>query len=129
VANTTLTPNVASAALTGAQAGTYPNSALLFVSEFASPLVNGPAGGGFLLCPSLADQVIAISGISAASAPFSSATRGIRVQSTAIAAVKVGGKAPVAVAGLIGGTARVTAGQTEIYAVNPGDAVAVVASS
>jgi hypothetical protein len=50
-------------------------------------------------------------------------------QSTAIAAVKIGGLAPVAVAGLVGGTSRMTAGQTEYFAVNPCDAVAVIATT
>jgi len=52
----------------------------------------------------------------------------IRVHASAIAAVKIGGVAPVAVAGL-GGTSRMTASQTEYFAVAPGDAVAVMATT
>lgn len=116
----------AAAVLTAALAGNYPSSAFLYISEFSSPINNGAAGSNYPLCPTLADQVVAFGSISAASAPFGPATRMIRVQSTAISAVKIGGAAPVAVAGV---SARVTAGQVEYFAVSPGDAVAAIVST
>ena len=127
MANTTITPNVGAAALAGVAPGNYPSTAFLYVSEFATPL-GGVAGGGFLPTPTLADQVIPYGAQYAVSAPFNAATRVIRIQSNGICAVKVGSKTPVAVAGL-GGGARMTAGQTEFYAVNPGDALSVIATT
>jgi hypothetical protein len=78
-------------------------------------------------CPSLADQVIPYGGISAVSAAFNPNTRLVRVHTDSICAVKIGGVAPVAVAKP--GTARMTAGQTEMFAVSPADRLAVIVTT
>jgi len=129
MSNTTLTPNAGSVALAGAAAGNWPSSAFLYLTEFESLLDDAKSGSAVPRCPALVDQVVPFGGISAASAPFSPATRIVRIQANAICAVKVGGAQPVAVPAGIGGTSRMTAGQTEYFAVRPGDAAAVVASS
>jgi len=127
--NTTLTPAVGAAVLTGALAGNFPSSAFLFVSEYGSLLNDASSGSNYPRCPTVADQVVAYGGVSAVSAPFNPATRVIRIHTTGISAVKIGGRTPVAIAGLVGGTARMPANATEFYAVQPGDAVAVIAST
>lgn len=129
MSNTTITPAVAGMTLAGAAAGNFPSSAFFFVTEFGSLLNEPGSGSQFPHCPSLADQVVPFGGISAVSAPFSSATRIVRVQANAICAVKIGGSAPVAVPAGIGGTSRMTAGQTEYFAVKPGDAAAVIVTT
>jgi hypothetical protein len=87
------------------------------------------SGSTYPRCPTLADQVVAYGGVSAASGPFNPATKVIRVHTTGICAIKVGGKTPIAVAGLVGGTGRMPVNATEFYAVQPGDAVAVIATT
>lgn len=111
--------------------GNWPSSAFLFITEFESLLENTLAGRGApVRCPSLADQAVAFGAFSAVSQPFSPQTRIERLHSNAIVCVKVGSRAPVAVPlGLGGATARMVAGQTEYFAVRPGDAVAVITSS
>jgi hypothetical protein len=51
----------------------------------------------------------------------------VRVHTDSLCAVRIGGLHPVAVAKP--GTARMTAGQTEFYAVKPGDAVGVIVTT
>jgi hypothetical protein len=127
MANTTLTPSVATAALAGGAAGNWPSSGFLYLSEFGSLFGDASSGAPFPRCPSLADQVIPFGGISAASLPFTPSTRVVRVHTDSICAVKVGGAQPVAVAKP--GTARMAAGQTEYFAVTPGDKAAVITST
>jgi hypothetical protein len=128
VSNLTVTPKPAAAALAGTQVGNYPSSAFLFISEYGSALNDGSSGSSYPRCPTVADQVVAYGAISAVSAPFNPATRAIRVHTTGICAVRIGGKAPVAVAGLVGGAGRMPANAVEFYAVAPGDALAVIAT-
>src|SRR5579863_1772398 len=123
MSNVTLTPAVASAALAGALAVNSPSSAFLYVSEYGSSLNDSSSGSSYPRCPTVADQVVAYGSVSAVSAPFNPATRVIRVHTTGICSIKIGGKAPVAVAGLVGGAGRMPANATEFYAVAPGDAL------
>lgn len=127
MSNVTLTPSVGALAIAGVAAGNWPSSGLLYLTEFESLLNDAKSGSALPRCPSLADQVIAFGGISAASAAFNSHTRVVRLHSTVACAVKIG-KAPVAKSGL-GGTARLAAGVSELYAVNPNDSVAVITST
>lgn len=128
MSNTTLTPSVGALTVAGAAAGNWPSSGFLYVTEFDSMLNDAASGSSYPRCPSLADQVIAFGGISAASAAFNARTRVVRVHSSATCAVKIGGPAPVAKSGL-GGTSRLAAGVSEFYAVHPGDALGVIMSS
>ena len=126
MANTTLTPNAAAAAMAGQQAGNFPSSAFLYVTEFAAPQTN-PMAPTYPPSPSLADQVVPFGGASSVSAPFGPATRLIRIQTTAVATVKIGIQ-PAAIAGPIGATMRMAANQAEYFSVRPGDQIAVVAA-
>jgi len=128
MSNVTLIPLVGATSLAGGAGGNWPSSGFLYVTEFDSLLNDAKSGSTFPRCPSLADQVLPISGLSLASAAFSPNSRVIRVHSSVACAVKVGGPAPVAKSGL-GGTSRLAAGVSEYFAVKPGDAVAVISSS
>jgi hypothetical protein len=128
MSNTTITPAVGALALAGVAVGNWPSSGFLYLTEFDSLLNDAASGSSYPRCPSLADQVIAFGGISAASAPFNGRTRVVRVHSSATCAVKIGGSAPVAKSGL-GGTSRLAAGVSEYYAVHPGEAVAVITAT
>lgn len=69
---------------------------------------------------------ILISGASTLSAAFAPKTRLIRVTAEAICSIYVGGTAPTATAGQ---SARFNAGQSEYFAVMPGDKLAVIADT
>lgn len=68
------------------------------------------------------EQVVNITGSSSASAAFQTSTILVRVHADAICSVKVGGTSPTATTTC----ARLVAGQTEYYAVQPGEALAVI---
>lgn len=97
----------------------------LYVTEYAG--VAGDQQGstvGFLADRPVASQKVDFTAGVTPSAAFNAATRFIRVHAEAICSVKLG-SAPVATAG----DARMTAGQTEIYAVNPGDKISVITNT
>jgi hypothetical protein len=127
MSNTTVTPSAGSLTFTGAAAGNFPSSGFLYLTEFDSLLNDAASGAPLPRCPSQADQVIPFGGISVISAAFSPHTRVVRVHTDSICAVKIGGTKPAAVAKP--GTARMTAGQTEYFAVKPGDAAAVITTT
>jgi len=125
MSNVTLTPTVGAAALTGALAGNWPSTGFLYVTEFGSLLLDSKSGSALPRAPSLADQLIPFNGgVSVASAAFNRATRVVRLHATAVCSLQIGGTSPVA-----GGTCRLAASTTEFYAVAPGDALAVVATT
>lgn len=112
--------------------------ATLYVTEYpvVEPLVYaqklGPRNTGtqFALppaaqSPKTAENNVAISGASAASAAFNAKTLLVRVHTDAICSVEVGGSAPVATTA----SARMIAGQTEYFLVKPGDKLAVIANT
>jgi|SRR6185312_9869663 len=70
-------------------------------------------------------QKILISGSSTQSAAFNRNTRLIRVHTDGICSIFVGGANPQATVG----TDRLAANQTEYFAVNPGDKIAVIANT
>lgn len=90
--------------------------AVLYVAEYAE-LPVGPAGrvGQMPMEPPVAEQTVAIAGVSAASLAFNTKTRFVRLHTDAICSV-VFGAAPVATA--VNG--RLAANQTEYRAVPPG---------
>jgi hypothetical protein len=127
MSNTTITPAVGALTIAGTAAGNWPSSGFLYLTEFDSLLNDAASGTPLPRCPSQVDQVIPYGGVSAVSAPFGPHTRLVRIHTDSICAVKIGGTKPVAVAKP--GTARMTAGQTEYFAVKPGDAAAVITTS
>lgn len=74
--------------------------------------------------PPVAEQTVAIGGASAQSAAFNAATQVVRVHADAICSIAFGAN-PTATAS----TMRMAAGQTEYFAVNPGDKIAVITNS
>ena len=73
--------------------------------------------------PPTAEQTVAFS-TEAKSSAFNPNTRFIRVQPDAICSISIG-STPTATTAM----ARMTAGQTEYYGVNPGDKVSVIANT
>lgn len=75
--------------------------------------------------PALAEQKLAISGVSAQSAAFNRLTRLIRVHTDIVCSVAVGGANPAATTS----SARMAANQTEYFSVEPGDKIAVITNA
>ena len=99
--------------------------ATLYVTEFAG-LGSDPNGSVQAVAgPPLAEQTVAIGVSSAASAAFNPATTVVRLHTDAICSFKIGGNAPAATAS----SARMIAGQTEYFRVQPGDKVAVITNT
>lgn len=95
--------------------------AVVYIAEFAGTYADHGRGGSAAFAPPVAEQTIAIGGASAPSAAFNTGTTLIRVHTDAICSIKIG-TAPTASAT----TSRLAAGQTEYYAVRPGDKIAVI---
>ena len=97
----------------------------LRITEFAG-LGSSASGDGpvqAVSSPPTAQQVVAIGATSTASAAFNASTTIIRVQPEAVCAIYVGTSAPIATTGL---SARLAAGQTEYFRVDPGSKLAVI---
>lgn len=118
-----ITPTVGAATLTGSAAGNWPSSAFLNVTEFETLLEDLSSGSPFPRCPPITVQDIPFGAWPAVSAAFSQTTRIIRLQSTGVCAVAVGGPDPVATALC---SMRMIADQPEYFAVVPGDWLSVV---
>jgi hypothetical protein len=96
--------------------------AVLYISEYGYGALEAagstiPAGKE----PVITNQVIAIGGVSAVSAPFNSATKFVRLHSDEVCSVRFG---MTPVASLT--DARMAANQTEFFGVFPGLSVAVI---
>lgn len=74
--------------------------------------------------PALTTQKLTSSGTSLASSAFNAKTRFVRVHTDAIISILFG-SSPTATTS----TARMGAGQTEYFAVNPGDKIAVITNT
>lgn len=74
--------------------------------------------------PAIATQRIAIGGTSTQSAPFNTTTKAVRLHSDAICSI-AGGASPVATTS----SPRMAADQTEYFAVNGGDRIAVISNT
>ena len=68
---------------------------------------------------------VAIGGASAQSAAFNTNTQIVRIEADAVCSVEIGGANPTATAT----SQRMSAGQTEYFAVNPGEKLAVITNS
>lgn len=95
--------------------------AVLFITEFVDMVQVSNKQAQMAKQPPIAEQTVAIGGASVASAAFNAKTNYIRVHTDAICSVSVG-SAPVATAT----KARMAAGQTEYFCVNPTDKIAVI---
>ncbi len=99
--------------------------ATLYITEFSKPAltVNGliPAAA---MQNVVAEQTVAISGSSTASAAFSASTTFVRVHTDAICSIKYG-TSPVATAA----SARLPADGAEYFGVNAGDKIAVISNT
>lgn len=100
--------------------------ATLYVTEFNAI---GLAGGGNLQVtaasqPPVAEQTVAISGLSTQSNAFNANTLFVRLHTDSICSIEFGAT-PTATAT----TARMAANQTEYFAVMPGQKVAVISNS
>lgn len=98
--------------------------AVLYIAEFAGTYADHGRGGSAAFAPPVTEQTVAIGAGSVASAAFNTGTSLIRVHSDVICSIKIGA-APTASAT----TSRMAAGQTEYYAVRPGDKIAVITNS
>jgi hypothetical protein len=98
--------------------------ALLCVWEFSEVV----ARGGVLIgrAPGVLQQAgVPITGVSTASLPFNPATAYVRLHCDTVCCIAIG-KNPVAIQPGVG---RMALNQTEYFGVNPGDVVAVIAST
>lgn len=98
--------------------------AVLYIAEFAGTYADHGRGGSAAFAPPVTEQTVAIGGGSLSSAAFNAGTTLIRVHSDVISSIKIG-SAPTATLT----TSRLAAGQTEYYAVRPGDKIAVIANT
>lgn len=99
--------------------------ATLYITEYAKPAFTALGTISAAALPTIvAEQTVAISGSSAASAAFSAATRFVRIHTDAICSISYGA-APTAVTT----QARLPADATEYFGVNAGDKVAVISNT
>lgn len=97
----------------------------LYVTEFSeSGLGSSPRQLPMAPLPAVASQAVTISGTSAQSSPFSTATRAIRVHTDVVCSIFVGAN-PTATTS----NARMAADQTEYFSVQPGDRIAVISNT
>ena len=104
--------------------------ATLYIAEFlgvaavGTPVTLSPADAQIGGTPPQAEQVVAITGASVASAAFQPTTHFVRAHTDAICSVAFGGT-PVATTN----SARMAAGQTEFWGAIGGQKVAVIANT
>lgn len=97
--------------------------AVLYISEYHQLAIAGGAVVAAGVEPALVEQIVAVGAGSAVSAPFSGATRFVRVHTDSICSIAFGA-APTALTAM----KRLAAGQTEFFGVQPGHSVAVIAN-
>lgn len=98
--------------------------AVLYITELRDIGGGGNFPANIAHAPSLAKQTVAIGGSSVASTAFGPNTTMIRVHTDAICSIDIR-TAPVATAT----TERMAANQTEYWAINPGDKIAVITNT
>lgn len=96
-------------------------AATCYITEFTG---GAPNGVQVAQQPALAEQTVSISGGSLQSNAFSGGTRLIRLHCDGIASFKIA-TSPTATTL----SARIAADQTEYFAVNPGDKIAIISNS
>lgn len=75
--------------------------------------------------PALAEQKVAITGVTAQSAAFNRFTKLVRLHTDVVCSISIGGTNPAATTS----SARLAANQTEYFSVDPGDKVAVISNA
>lgn len=112
-------------ALVSAQA----SAATLYLEEYSIPSIGAPALVSAALAPGVLKATVAIGGTSTQSPAFINCSSGasclIRIAVDVICSVEIGGTNPVATAT----SARMVAGQTEYFLVQPGDRLAVITNN
>ncbi len=98
--------------------------AVLYLSEHAEIVVFQGGGGQALSEPPIAEDTVAISGTSAQSAAFDAKTHFARVHVDAICSILFGADPTATTA-----NKRMAANATEVFRVNPGEKIAVIAST
>lgn len=98
--------------------------AVLYLSEHAEITVFQGGGGQALSEPPIIEDTVAIGGTSAQSGAFNAKCRFVRVHVDASCSVLFGADPTATTA-----NKRLAANQTEIFRVNPGDKIAVIASA
>jgi len=99
--------------------------ATLYIAEFAGLAASqGPLPAPLVQLPPVAEQTVTI-GTEQDSAAFSANTRIIRVHADAVCSIKAGSGNPAAATTNM----RLNAGQTEYFAVNPGDKLSVISNT
>ena len=96
----------------------------LYIAEFADMQVYNGNLIPMAYAPPLAEQRITISGTSTQSSAFNAKTKSIRVHTDAICSIALGANPTAAVTNM-----RMVAGQTEYFAVSPGDKIAVITNT
>lgn len=97
--------------------------ATLYIAEFTESAFGQIAGHAPVAAlPAVTEQTVAISGTSNASNAFGNQTEIIRVHTDTTCSILVGTGTPVATAAKL----RMVADQTEYFAVQPGDKIAVI---
>lgn len=99
--------------------------ATLYIAEFANIAGIGTQDPPIVGLPPIAEQTVAIGATTAASSPFNTATRIIRVTTDSVCSIKVGAPTPTAAIT----NARLAANSVEYFAVPPGYEVAVIANT
>lgn len=101
--------------------------AVFYISEFQQGISSiGTTEAQIRPQPSLVDQIVAIGGASVQSSAFNAATRCVRITADATCSFVFG---PQATATATTTNARLAAGQTEFFAVQPGHVVAVITNT
>lgn len=128
MSDTGRTPTVGAASLAGVAAAlaSQTTTGHLYIAEYGPTFSNQTSGSEFARCPPIRSYAVPFAATSVASLPFSPGCTSIRVHTDATCSLSIGGRSPVATAGLTG-SMRMVAGSTEYYAVTPGDALAVIA--
>lgn len=104
--------------------------ATLYVTEYATLGVESGRGTPVWRGPKTATNNVDIAATSTRSAAFAAATNYIRIHADAICSVEIGGTTPTATnTPQATASARMAAGQTEGYAVTPGDKLAVIVNT
>lgn len=99
--------------------------ATLYIAEFANIAGIGTQDPPIVGLPPLAEQIVAISGSTTASAAFGANTRIIRLCADSVCSVKVGPPTPSAAATNM----RLAANVPEYFGVTPGYEIAVIANT
>ena len=98
--------------------------AVLYIAEFSGLYAKGNQTGQMAITPPIAEQHVSIGMSSTASAAFNAATNLIRVHTDAICSIAFGASPTATANGM-----RLAANQTEYFAVQGGQEIAVITNT